>query len=59
MSMMEPWEIVIVHAILFAFLALLYFAIRLYMPSYLRVLAKRTRWYLFGEGPVEPEMANW
>ncbi|BGP10748.1 hypothetical protein JCM10049v2_006640 [Rhodotorula toruloides] len=50
-EVLEPWERVWIHSLLFALLFLLYIAFsRLFAPTHVAHIADRLRWYIFGLG---------
>ncbi|KWU44550.1 hypothetical protein RHOSPDRAFT_33877 [Rhodotorula sp. JG-1b] len=46
---LEPWENILVHALLIALVSILYFAVsRVFAPSHVARLTSRAQWYLTG-----------
>ncbi|KAI5479606.1 hypothetical protein MNV49_003343 [Pseudohyphozyma bogoriensis] len=47
-SMLEPWEKILIHTFAFGLLSLLYYAVSHYLPARLHLLGERVQFYLFG-----------
>ncbi|GAA5960551.1 hypothetical protein JCM21900_002838 [Sporobolomyces salmonicolor] len=52
-SMLETWEKVLLHSMLFLLACIFYVALS-YLPAHLRVLASHGRYYAFGTGDWAP-----
>ncbi|GAA6013283.1 hypothetical protein JCM10207_000842 [Rhodosporidiobolus poonsookiae] len=48
-SMLEPWELILIHTVLLLVVVFLYFALA-QLPPHLRIVAQRTRYYISGVG---------
>ncbi|KAL8292569.1 hypothetical protein RQP46_001181 [Phenoliferia psychrophenolica] len=48
-SMLEPWEKILLHTFALALLFLFYFAVSTYLPAQLKRISGRVMFYLYGE----------
>ncbi|KAM0746692.1 hypothetical protein T439DRAFT_329399 [Meredithblackwellia eburnea MCA 4105] len=47
-SMLEPWEKILLHTFALALVFLLYFGVSRYLPGHLRRIAERVTFYIYG-----------
>ncbi|BGP57747.1 hypothetical protein JCM8202_002400 [Rhodotorula sphaerocarpa] len=56
---LEPWENILIHSLLFAFVSIMYLACsRVFAPAHLSRLTDRARWYLTGVASTVVQPVN-